>query len=126
MDLLSPGTIVERAEYDLMGEAHGRIDDGSCEPGPSDGKTLAAHYSDGMRKGVTTVHLGQYTDEHANTIAGELEKAGIVWWYKQPGYFSSIWEKGTRLFVDADRLDDAKAIAERVLEEQPEAPGGIQ
>ena len=75
-----------------------------------------------MRKGVTTVHLGQYTNEHANEIAGLLEKAGIVWWFKQPGYFSSIWEKGTRLFVDATRLDEARSIAERVLSGEPDSP----
>lgn len=68
-----------------------------------------------MGKRITTVHLGQYTNEHANEIAGELEKAGIVWWYKQPGYFSWIWEKGTRLFVDSARLEEARAIAESVL-----------
>ncbi len=75
---------------------------------------------------ISTVHLGQFTHEHANDIAGELEKAGIVWWYKQPGYFSSIWEKGTRLFVDRKRLDEAKAIAARVVAAptapEPEAP----
>ena len=69
-----------------------------------------------MTKGIRTVQLGQFTDEHANDIAGELEKAGITWWYKQPGYFSSIWEKGTRLFVDDTRLDEAQAIAKRILE----------
>jgi Putative prokaryotic signal transducing protein len=72
-----------------------------------------------VRKGVSTVHLGQYTNEHANEIAGLLEKAGIAWWFKQPGYFSSIWEKGTRLFVDETRLDEARAIAERVLGGEP-------
>lgn len=69
-----------------------------------------------MGKGITTVQLGQYTNEHANEIAGELEQAGIIWWYKQPGWFSQIWEWGTRLFVDSSRLDEARAIAERVLE----------
>ncbi len=74
-----------------------------------------------MAKGISTVHLGQFTHEHANEIAGALEEAGIVWWYKQPGYFSSIWEKGTRLFVDDKRLDEARAIAQRVLnaDQQP-------
>ncbi|HWC13466.1 MAG TPA: hypothetical protein VG929_02585 [Actinomycetota bacterium] len=71
---------------------------------------------------VRTVHLGQFTHEHANDIAGELEKAGIVWWYKQPGYFSSIWEKGTRLFVDSARLEEAQALARQVLERDRE-PG---
>ncbi len=66
-------------------------------------------------KGPTTVHLGQFTDQHANEIAGELEKRGIAWWYKQPGYFSRIWERGTRLFVDSARLDEARSIAQKVL-----------
>lgn len=64
---------------------------------------------------VKTVHLGQYTHEHAEAIAAELEAAGIVWWYKQPGYFSGIWEHGVRLFVDRARLDEARAISDRVL-----------
>lgn len=69
-----------------------------------------------MTKGIRTVQLGQFTDEHANEIAGGLEAAGIVWWYKQPGYIASLWEKGTRLFVDDARLEEAQAIARRVLE----------
>jgi hypothetical protein len=64
---------------------------------------------------VTTVHLGQYTREHANAIAGELEAAGIVWWYKEPGWMSTLWEQGVRLFVDKERLLEARQIAERVL-----------
>ena len=64
---------------------------------------------------VTTVHLGQYTRETANEIAGELEKAGIVWWYKEPGWLSQVWEFGVRLFVDKSRLAEAKVIAERIV-----------
>jgi hypothetical protein len=64
---------------------------------------------------ITTVQLGQFTDEHANEIAGELVKAEIAWWYKQPGFFSRIWEFGTRLFVDEARLEEAQSIARRVL-----------
>jgi hypothetical protein len=64
---------------------------------------------------VTTVHLGQYTREHANAIAGELEAAGIVWWFKEPGWLSSLWERGVRLFVDRERLAEARQIADRVL-----------
>jgi len=63
---------------------------------------------------VITVHLGQFTRETANRIAAELEKAGIVWWYKEPGIVSQIWEHGVRLFVDRGRLEEAKAIAERL------------
>ncbi|HEX6330577.1 MAG TPA: hypothetical protein VF129_04715 [Actinomycetota bacterium] len=64
---------------------------------------------------VRTVHLGEFTHAHAEAIAERLEHAGIVWWYKAPGFFSQIWEHGVRLFVDRERLDEAKAIAEAVL-----------
>jgi hypothetical protein len=64
---------------------------------------------------VSTTYLGGYTWEHANEIAGELEAAGIVWWYKEPGFLSQIWEFGAvRLFVDRERLDQARAIADRI------------
>ena len=68
---------------------------------------------------MNSAYLGQFTDEIANMIAGELEGAEIAWSYKQAGRFTRIFfmgEWGTRLFVDADRLDDAKRIAERVVE----------
>lgn len=65
---------------------------------------------------VSTVHLGQFSRPTANEIAGELEKAGIVWWYKEPGLLSQVWEKGVRLFVDRARVDEAKVIAQRVSE----------
>ena len=67
------------------------------------------------RARVSTVHLGQFTREHANEIAGQLEEAGIVWWFKEPGFFSQIWEWGVRLFVDRRRLDEARAIADQVM-----------
>src|SRR6185503_252100 len=58
-----------------------------------------------------TVHLGRYTRVHANAIAGELEKADIGWWYKEPSWLSTIWEfGGVRLFVDRDHLAQAKEI----------------
>ena len=75
-----------------------------------------------MTDDVHTVHLGGYTHEHAEVIAGKLEEAGIVWWYKAPGFLSQIWESSVRLFVDRDRLEEAKAIADRVLAE--DQPGG--
>jgi hypothetical protein len=62
-----------------------------------------------------TVHLGQFTRGHADAIAGQLEAAGIVWWFKQPGYLSSLWEKGVRLFVDEERLVESQEIARRIL-----------
>ena len=74
------------------------------------------------RADLTTVYLGQFTLEHANEIAGELEEAGIVWWAKNPGTWSFVLfrEWGPRLFVDRERLDEARAIADRI------APGGTK
>jgi hypothetical protein len=67
---------------------------------------------------VSTTYLGQFTHEHAEAIAKELEEAGIVWWYKQSGriaklLFAGDW--GVRLFVDAARLGEAKEIAGKVM-----------
>jgi hypothetical protein len=67
---------------------------------------------------ITTVHLGQFTRETANEIAGELERAGIVWWYKEPGFLSQVWEFGVRLFVDRTRLAEAQSIADRISTER--------
>jgi hypothetical protein len=72
---------------------------------------------------VSTVYLGQFTREHANAIAGLLEEAGIIWWYKEPGWLSSVWEFGVRLFVDRERLQEARALAARGLGE-PAGPAG--
>jgi hypothetical protein len=65
---------------------------------------------------VHTVYLGQYTHEHANAIAEELEREGIAWWAKNPGTLSLVFfrEWGPRLFVDRDRLDRAREIAARI------------
>jgi hypothetical protein len=66
---------------------------------------------------VSTTYLGQYTDEHAETIAAALEEAGITWWHKRGGrfvrtLFAGDW--GVRIFVDETKLDEAKAIAKKV------------
>jgi hypothetical protein len=74
---------------------------------------------------LTTVYLGRYTWDHANAIAGELEEADIAWWYKQPGFFSQLWEfGGIRLFVDRERLDEARAISDRIAPDGTARPGG--
>ena len=70
-----------------------------------------------MADRVRTEYLGQFTDEHADTIAGELEAAGIAWWHKTHGRLMrviSFQDWGTRLYVDEARLDEARRIAERV------------
>jgi hypothetical protein len=63
---------------------------------------------------VITKYLGQFDRVTANAIAGRLEEAGIVWWYKEPGIISVVWEFGVRLFVDQDRYDEARRIVEEV------------
>lgn len=73
-------------------------------------------------KGGATVYLGQFTPEHANRIAEALEEARIGWWTKNPGTVSYVLfgEWGPRLFVDRDRVDEARAIARRI------APDGVK
>ncbi len=71
--------------------------------------------------GTTTVFLGQYTWEDANAIAEQLEDAGIVWWHKQAGpfvrfFFAGDW--GVRLFVEKARLEEARRLAESVVDEE--------
>jgi hypothetical protein len=66
---------------------------------------------------MKSVYLGQYTDEVANLIGSELERAKIRWSYKQAGRFTKVFfagEWGTRLFVEDSRIDEARQIAERV------------
>lgn len=67
---------------------------------------------------VRSVQLGQFTDENANAVAGALEEAGIAWWFKQSGRWGRtlfLGEWGTRLFVDASRVDEAREVAREVL-----------
>lgn len=64
-----------------------------------------------------TVHLGQFTDEHAETIAEALHGAGIAFWHKSSGRFTRVLfagDWGTRLYVDESRLPEARTIAESV------------
>ncbi|GGI03801.1 hypothetical protein [Egicoccus halophilus] len=70
-----------------------------------------------------TVHLGQFTDEHAERIAEVLERAGIVWWHKSSGRYTRILSAGdwgTRLYVEAGRLEEAQRLARDVLDATPE------
>jgi hypothetical protein len=70
---------------------------------------------------VRTVHLGLFTAEHAGRLGAALDEAGIVWWSKEPGFLSRIWEHGVHVFVDRARLDEARAAARGVLGDP--APG---
>ncbi len=67
--------------------------------------------------GVKTVHLCACTPEHADEIGALLEEAGIVWWVKAPSSgFLTFLERDANVFVDRERLDEARAIARAVLE----------
>jgi hypothetical protein len=66
---------------------------------------------------VRTVHLGEFLTRHADLIAEQLDGHGIVWWSKEPGPLSKIWQLGVELFVDRDRLDEAREVANAVLSE---------
>jgi hypothetical protein len=71
---------------------------------------------------VRTVHLGGFTPDHGVEIAHRLGDAGIVYWAKVPtGFFTRLWERDTHLFVDRDRLDEARTIALHVID--PEGAG---
>lgn len=84
-----------------------------------------------MSRPQRSAYLGQYTDPLANRIAEQLHHAGIPWFYKQAGAIARvlfIGDWGTRLFVDASRLDEAREIARDVSAEaeaptDPEASG---
>ena len=71
---------------------------------------------------VRTEHLGQFTRRDAERIAKGLEEAGILWWWKEPGFLSSLWEVGVRLFVDRTRIDEAREIARSVTRAQEQKP----
>lgn len=64
---------------------------------------------------VRTVHLGEFSRKHADLIAEQLEAHGIVWWSKEPGPLSRIWQLGVELFVDRERLAEARDLAAAVL-----------
>jgi hypothetical protein len=67
---------------------------------------------------VRTVHLCSCTPAHAMQIGDLLDEAGIVWWEKPPNAgFLAFLERESQVFVDRDRLEEARAIAQRVLQE---------
>jgi len=75
---------------------------------------------------MKSVYLGQFPDEMANEIAGELERAGIAWSYKQAIWITKIFflgEWGTRLFVDSSRLEEAQAIVQRLRDDMESGDG---
>jgi len=70
---------------------------------------------------VRTVHLGEFSAQHADLIAEQLDAHEIVWWSKEPGPLSRIWQLGVELFVDRERLAEARELAAAVLQHAPSA-----
>ena len=70
---------------------------------------------------VRTVHLGEFLTPHADLIAEQLDARGIVWWSKEPGTLSRIWQLGVELFVDRERLAEARDLAAAVLRDASSA-----
>ena len=68
---------------------------------------------------VRTTYLGEFTAEHAGLIARALDEEDIVWWSKEPGYLSRIWEHGVRLFVDRTEVERAREVARGVIGGEP-------
>ena len=66
---------------------------------------------------VRTVHLDGFTPEHGVEIAHRLEEAGVAYWAKAPtGFFTRLWDRDVHLFVDRSKLEQARAIARRVID----------
>lgn len=66
-----------------------------------------------------TVALGQFVDENADEIVRQLEAVGIEHWVKRSGgliRWLSAADWGTRIFVDAERLEEAGRIAATVTD----------
>jgi hypothetical protein len=79
-----------------------------------------------LRKDVRTTYLGNYAWATANEIAGALQDASIFWWCKNPGTFTRVLfaEYGVRMFVDQARLEEAREIAGRIVDEAEQGKAG--
>ena len=59
--------------------------------------------------------------QHADLIAEQFDAHGIVWWSKEPGTLSRIWQLGVELFVDRERIDEASELVAAVLRDTSSA-----
>jgi hypothetical protein len=67
-----------------------------------------------MRKDLKTAYLGNYMEPTVSEIVRALEDAGIEYWSKNEPPGLPLGEFGYRIFVDKDRLDEARLIADRI------------
>ena len=71
---------------------------------------------------MRTVHLCAVTPAHAAEIGEALEEAGIVWWVKPASSgFLSFLQRDSQIFVDRTKVEEATAIARRVLSQDGQA-----
>lgn len=63
---------------------------------------------------LKTTYLGNYMEPTVTEIVGALEEAGIEYWSKNEPPGLPFGEFGYRIFVDKDRLDEARLIGDRV------------
>jgi hypothetical protein len=70
-----------------------------------------------MRKDLKTTYLGNYMEPTASEVVSALEAAGIEYWSKNEPPGLPLGEFGYRIFVDKDRFDEARLIADRILTE---------
>jgi hypothetical protein len=64
---------------------------------------------------IRTVTLGEFLTDNAGRIGEALDAAGIWWWTKERGGINRIWQLGVQVFVDRNRLDEARAIAASIV-----------
>jgi len=62
-----------------------------------------------------TVHLGEFSPENTERIMRALDAAGIACWTKEPGFLTKLWQLGVEVFVDRERIDEARAIAQEII-----------
>jgi hypothetical protein len=65
---------------------------------------------------VRTVHLCACSPADAAELGVALEEAGIVWWVKPASSgLLTFLQRESQIFVDRTRVDEAAAIARRVV-----------
>jgi hypothetical protein len=70
-----------------------------------------------MSKNLKITYLGNYMEPTASEIVSALEDARIEYWSKNEPPEFPLGEFGYRIFVDKDRFDEARDIAERIMTE---------
>jgi Protein of unknown function (DUF3027) len=70
-----------------------------------------------MNKDLKIKYLGNYMEPTASEIVSALVDAGVEYWSKNESPGLPLGEFGVRIFVDKDRLGEARVIADRIQTE---------